>query len=63
MSHRSGLTAERLGGQLLEAGFAEAITKRQNFDLWALALTEDADRAVILDELRAAALDMSDGSE
>jgi predicted SAM-dependent methyltransferase len=63
MAHRSGLTAERLGSLLLEARFAEAITKRQNFDLWALALTEDADRDAILDELRIAGLDMSDAAE
>jgi predicted SAM-dependent methyltransferase len=63
MAHRSGLTAERLGGLLLEARFTETITKRQNFDLWALALAEDADRGAILDELQTGGLDMSDASE
>jgi predicted SAM-dependent methyltransferase len=63
MAHHSGLTAERLGGLLLQAGFAEAVTKRQNFDLWALALTGDADRDSILKGLQGAGLDMSTGSE
>jgi predicted SAM-dependent methyltransferase len=63
MAHHSGLTAERLGGLLLQAGFAEAVTKRQNFDLWALALTEDADRDTILNGLQKAGLDMSDRLE
>ena len=63
MAHHSGLTADRLGGLLLQADFAEAITKRQDFDLWALALTRHADRDAILDELQRAGLDMSNGSE
>lgn len=63
MAHRSGLTAERLGGLLLSAGFAEAITKRQAFDLWGLALTENADRQAIQHSLRSAGLDMADGLE
>jgi predicted SAM-dependent methyltransferase len=63
MAHHSGLTAELLGGLLLQAGFAEAVTKRQNFDLWALALTEDADRDGILGSLKSAGLDMSSRPE
>jgi len=59
MAHNSGLTAERLGQLLLEADFAEVVTRRQNFDLWALALTEKADRAAIQRKLKAAGLDMS----
>lgn len=59
MAHNSGLTAERLGRLLLEADFAEVITRRQSFDLWALALTKKADRAAIQRELWAAGLDMS----
>jgi predicted SAM-dependent methyltransferase len=62
MAHHSGLTAELLGGLLLQAGFAEAVTKRQNFDLWALGLTEDADRHGILNNLQGAGLDMSNRS-
>ena len=63
MAHHSGLTAELLGGLLLQAGFAEAVTKRQNFDLCALALTEDADRDGILGSLQSAGLDMSSRPE
>jgi SAM-dependent methyltransferase len=59
MAHRSGLTSDRLGGLLLQAGFAEAITKRLNYDLWVLALMEHADRDTICRRLRAAGLDMS----
>jgi predicted SAM-dependent methyltransferase len=59
MAHHSGLTSERLGDLLLRAGFAEAITRRQDFDLWALALTEHANRDAIQHRLRAAGLDMS----
>lgn len=63
MAHNSGLTAERLGRLLLEAGFAEVVTRRQSFDLWALALTGNADRAAIPRELKAAGLDMSASPE
>jgi predicted SAM-dependent methyltransferase len=63
MAHRSGLTSERLGKLLLQAGFAEAVTKRQDFDLWALALTERADRQAIERRLRAMGLDLSDDSK
>jgi predicted SAM-dependent methyltransferase len=58
MAHHSGLTAERLGELLLRAGFAEAITRRQDYDLWALALTRHANRNAIQTILRAAGLDM-----
>jgi predicted SAM-dependent methyltransferase len=61
MAHHSGLTSDRLSGLLLEAGFAEAITKRRDYDLWALALTERADRDAIRRRSRAAGLDMFDG--
>jgi hypothetical protein len=63
MAHRSGLTSERLGELLLRAGFAEVITKRQNFDLWALAVMERADRDAIGSRLRAAGLDLSHDPE
>jgi predicted SAM-dependent methyltransferase len=61
MAHHSGLTSDRLGGLLLEAGFAETVTKRRDYDLWALALTERADRDAIHRRLRAGGLDMFDG--
>ncbi len=60
MAHHSGLTAERLGALLLQAGFAEVVTKRQNFDLWALALMPGADRTAIQQRLRSVGLDMSE---
>ena len=63
MAHHSGLTAQRLGDLLLQAGFAEVITKRQNFDLWALALMDHADRDAIKAKLRAVGLDLSDDAE
>jgi predicted SAM-dependent methyltransferase len=63
MAHHSGLTAERLGGLLLQAGFCEVIIKRQNYDLWALALREAADCKAINVRLRAAGLDLSDDPE
>jgi predicted SAM-dependent methyltransferase len=61
MAHHSGLTSDRLGGLLLEAGFVEAVTKRRDYDLWALALTERADRQAIHRWLRVAGLDMFEG--
>jgi predicted SAM-dependent methyltransferase len=63
MAHNSGLTAERLARLLLEAGFAEVVTRRQNVDLWALALTETADRVAIRRALQAAGLDMTASSD
>ena len=63
MAHRSGLTAARLGGLLLQAGFAEVITRRQSFDLWGLALMNDADPHAIQRDLQAAGLDMSTSPE
>jgi predicted SAM-dependent methyltransferase len=62
MAHHSGFTAARLGELLLEAGFFEAITKRQGFDLWAVAFTKNADRKAIETALKAADLDMTDDS-
>jgi predicted SAM-dependent methyltransferase len=61
MAHHSGLTSDRLTGLLLEAGFAGAITKRRDYDLWALGLTERADGNAIQRRLRAGGLDMFDG--
>jgi hypothetical protein len=63
MAHRSGFTSDRLGDLLLHAGFAEAVMKRQQYDLWAVALMENADRRAVLASLRAAGLDMSGGHE
>ncbi len=59
MAHHSGLTADRIGTLLVSAGFAEAITKRAGFDLWALALMPKADKVSILRTLAACGLDMT----
>jgi predicted SAM-dependent methyltransferase len=58
MSHRSGLTADRLGTLLTGAGFAEALVTRREYDLWAVGLTPGADRHAILRQLDAAGLDL-----
>jgi predicted SAM-dependent methyltransferase len=60
MAHNTGFTSTLLGEQLLKAGFATAITRRRNFDLWALALMEGADQVAIQRKLHASGLDMSD---
>lgn len=59
MAHRSGFTADRLGDLMVEAGFAEVITKRSGVDLWALALRERANRKAAMDQLTAFGVDMS----
>jgi predicted SAM-dependent methyltransferase len=61
MAHHSGLTSDRLTGLLLEAGFAQAVTKRRDYDLWALGLTERADGNAIQRRLQVSGLDMFDG--
>ena len=63
MAHHSGLTADRLGGLLLAAGFSEVVTKRMDYDLWGLALMPKADRVAILQRLRASGLDLNDIGE
>jgi SAM-dependent methyltransferase len=58
MRHATAFTQERLGRVLLEAGFDEVRTARVHFDLWAVAFMPIADAARVLDELRAAGLDL-----
>jgi predicted SAM-dependent methyltransferase len=61
MAHRTAFTADRLGRLLLAAGFAEVRTcPLPEFDLWALALMPDCDRAATLQALAEAGLDMRD---
>jgi predicted SAM-dependent methyltransferase len=62
MAHRSGLTAERLGTLLTEAGFAEALVARKGYDLWAVALMPEADPVAVLDPLAAAGLDLRESA-
>jgi SAM-dependent methyltransferase len=58
MAHKSGLTAGIVGQYLIDAGFPTVVTRRQRFDLWAVALMGDADEADILKALQDAGLDM-----
>jgi SAM-dependent methyltransferase len=60
MAHRSGFTCASLGASFLEAGFPMVFAKRDNYDLWGLALMEDADSQEILAELRSAGLNLKD---
>ena len=60
MAHHSGFTCATLGAALLDAGFPMVLAKRKGFDLWALALMEDADKEEILSELKAAGLNLYD---
>jgi SAM-dependent methyltransferase len=58
MAHRTGFTDERIGRMLLEAGFAEARTKRtEGFDLWAVAFTARGGVSDGLDRLARSGLD------
>jgi predicted SAM-dependent methyltransferase len=63
MAHNTGFTCESLGKRLTEAGFCEALVKRERIDLWALALMDKADKAAIQQMLDSAGLDMFDGDE
>lgn len=62
MAHKTGFTCASLGRLLVDAGFGEALVTRHGFDLWALALGEDADRAAVEDELEATGLDVFAGA-
>jgi hypothetical protein len=58
MAHKTGFTCVSLGQRLLDAGFPVAVVKREGFDLWALALMQEADQASIQRKLLAAGLDI-----
>jgi predicted SAM-dependent methyltransferase len=60
MAHKTGFTCASLGQLLANAGFAETLVKRDQWDLWALALMEDADKVAIQQSLQACGLDMFD---
>jgi SAM-dependent methyltransferase len=54
MAHNTGFTRDRLGHLLLECGFAEAwVTKGRMYDLWAVALMPEVDRASLKASLTA----------
>jgi hypothetical protein len=58
MAHKTGFTCASLGSLLLEAGFPIVLAKRQEFDVWALAFMEQADRAAIQRKLSEVGLSM-----
>jgi SAM-dependent methyltransferase len=60
MAHNTGFTCMSLGNALAQAGFAMVLAKRDQFDLWALALMQDADKAAIQRNLKMCGLDMFD---
>ena len=63
MAHNTGFTSALLGQRLLDAGFPIVLVKREQLDLWAIALMENADKSVLQRECKAAGLDMLDEAE
>jgi SAM-dependent methyltransferase len=63
MAHNTGFTADRLGRLLVDGGFAEALVIQGScFDLWALALMPNANKAELLIRLETHRLNFfSDG--
>jgi SAM-dependent methyltransferase len=62
MAHKTGFTCARLGQLLADCGFPTVLAKRDEFDLWALALMGDAAQQKILQELQRGGLDLLDES-
>jgi hypothetical protein len=60
MAHNSGLTAARLTDLLRQAGFAGAITRRQDYDLWAIGLMPETNRNAVIGKLARAGVDLSE---
>ena len=63
MAHNTGFTSMSIGNALASAGFAEVLVKRDRFDLWALALMQEADKEAIQQDLKTYGLDMFDEPE
>lgn len=63
MAHRTGFSCTRLGHALVDAGFATVAVKRDQFDLWALALMPGANEQEIQQQLRNSGLGILDLSE
>jgi SAM-dependent methyltransferase len=58
MAHRTAFTDERLARLLLDAGFAEVMTRRADgYDLWAVAFAPGGNPKPTLDAMAAAGLD------
>lgn len=60
MAHNTGFTCARLGQLLADSGFPTVLAKRDRFDLWALALMQDAAKEHIQRQLHSCGLDMFD---
>ena len=60
MAHNSGLTAPRLSDLLRQAGFADVIIRRKDYDLWAIGLMPTTNRTALLAKLAEAGIDMAD---
>lgn len=60
MAHKTGFTCVSLGRNIIDAGFATVMVKREGLDLWALGLMHAADKESIQSELSAAGLDFCD---
>ncbi len=59
MAHKTGFTCARLGNMLIDCGFPTVLGKRgDRYDLWAVALMENADQQAIQSALKRNGLDM-----
>jgi SAM-dependent methyltransferase len=63
MAHNTGFTSSTLGQLLVDAGFETILVKREQLDLWALALMPECDKRAIQDQLAAAGLNMFDNPD
>jgi SAM-dependent methyltransferase len=59
MAHHTGFTDDRIGGLLLETGFAEVRTRTENLDLWTVAFAGGADVEHILGRLARSGIDFA----
>jgi hypothetical protein len=57
MAHKTGFTTERLGNSILQAGFAAAHVRSENFEICALALMAGADADAVQAELATSGFD------
>lgn len=60
MAHHTGFTDDRIGGLLMEVGFAEVRTRTENVDLWAAAFASNADVDLILARLARSGIDFAE---
>jgi SAM-dependent methyltransferase len=58
MAHKSGFTTTLLGQRLVDAGFSTVYARRDRYELWALALMEQADKDLIRKQLADSGVDM-----